>query len=36
MLAFNTTRDGNYEAYVMPAAGGAARNVTADTALDWV
>jgi hypothetical protein len=34
-LAFNTIRDGNYEVYVMPAEGGAARNVTADTSVDW-
>jgi TolB protein len=35
-LAFNSTRDGNYEVYTTAAAGGPASNLTANEALDWV
>lgn len=35
-IAFNTVRDGDYEVYLVSATGGPARNISADTAVDWV
>ncbi len=34
-IAFSTTRDGNYEVYVMDEDGGNPRNLTDHPATDW-